>query len=188
MHTINESIVQTTKEIVDDVFLRQSYARSHLLANVDSCSESLLLLEFIKRSLTSGTTLTIDSYLSGIIDVDQIYEFSEYANLWKDSKVSIVPDLWAIPVNQTYDNVIVVGLPSFKYKTISEYADCIDHLLKITSHAGILVVCLPKLHLQYHRLQFQPVDIVTQVRELVCGTITDLIELEYDFYLKIQHE
>jgi hypothetical protein len=182
---MNESIVQTTKEITDDEFLRQSYIRSHLLANVELCSE---LIEFIKQSQKSGTRVTVDSYLSGILDVDRVYEFTMYAHLQKDSTVTIVSDLWAIPVDQTYDNVIAVGLPSFKYKTITEYAECIDHLLKITSHGGILVVCLPKLHLQYHRLQYQTIDIITQLKKLICGTITDLIELEYNFYLKIQNE
>lgn len=182
---MNEPIVQRTKGIATSKFLQQSYVGSHLLANGDY---STPLLEFIIKAQVPGTVATVDSYLfdTAEITVDQAYELEVFAACWPDSLADIVPDLLAVPVTQEYANVIAVGQWSFKYKTPSEYAEYIEHLLKITQHNGSLVVCLPKLHLNYHRLQYQPQDLITELNKLITGSITESIELGHDFYLKIE--
>jgi S-adenosylmethionine:tRNA ribosyltransferase-isomerase len=84
------------------------------------------------------------------------------------------------------DNVIAVGTTSFKYKTLSEYANIVEHLLQITQPSGCAVVCLPKLHLIYHRLRYQHKDLPSELSKIISGSIVDSIELDHDFYLKIQ--
>lgn len=184
---MNESIIKTTKGFATNEFMWKSYASSHLLANTTH-RDFIVLQEFVKVSQRPGTRVTVDSYLFENFEfaADQAYELEQFAKCWVNSEVTIVPDITAIPVVQQYDNVIAVGTASFKYNTLSEYANCVEHLLRITHPGGCAVVCLPKLHLIYHRLRYQPGDLITELSKIISGSIVNSIELDHDFYLKIQ--
>jgi hypothetical protein len=168
------------------------YYGSHPMVDLKSNpAEATGILQFVARSCKfPGTVVTIDSSMSGqaTFDVDQAYELEAFKDLWPDSYPTIIPTMWHVPTDVTYDNVIAVGSHSFKYMTLDRYAEAIEHLLKLTRPGGHLVVCMPKLHLQYHRLRYKPLDLISELRNRVTATISNSVEFHKDFYLEIINE
>jgi hypothetical protein len=191
---MNEQIVQTTKfnNITDTAFLWNMYYGSHPMVDFKSNpAEATGILQFVAQSCKfPGTVVTIDSFMSGqaTFDVDRAYELDAFKDLWPESYSTIIPTMWHVPTDATYDNVIAVGSHSFKYMTLDRYAEAVEHLLKLTRPGGHLVVCMPKLHLQYHRLRYKPVDLIGELRNRVTATVANSIEFHKDFYLEIINE
>ena len=194
MSIMNETIVQTTKfnNITDTEFLWNMYCSSHPMVDFKSNpTEAMGILQFVGQSCKlPGTVVTIDSFMSGqsAFDVDRVYELEAFKDLWSDSDSTIIPTMWHVPTDTKYDNVIAVGGHSFKYMTLDQYAEAVNHLLKLTRPNGHLVVCMPKLHLQYHRLRFKPVDLISELRNRITATISNSVEFYKDFYLEITNE
>jgi hypothetical protein len=168
------------------------YYGSHPMVDFKSNpAEASGILQFVAQSCKfPGTVVTIDSFISGQVafDVDQVYELEAFKDLWPDSGSTIIPTMWHVPTDTKYNNVIAVGGHSFKYMTLDRYAEAVNQLLKLTQPSGHLVVCMPKLHLQYHRLRFKPVDLIGELRNRITATISNSVEFHKDFYLKIINE
>jgi hypothetical protein len=194
MSIMNETVVQTTKfnNINNTEFLWNMYYGSHPMADFKSNpAEARGILQFVAQSCKfPGTVVTVDSFMSGqaTFDVDQAYELEAFKGLWPESYSTIIPTMWHVPTEIKYDNVIAVGSHSFKYMTLDRYVEAVEHLLKLTCSGGHLVVCMPKLHLQYHRLRYKPVDLIDQLKTRIAATISNSVEFYKDFYLKITNE
>jgi hypothetical protein len=191
---MKESIVQTVKfdAKLDKSFLWQNYLWSHPVADFDSNPEqSSQILTFVLQSChTVGTTVTIDSFLFGRapFSIDSAYEIKIFRDLWKHTDYTEIDSIYDIPTDRKFDNVIAVGSHSFKYMTVTQYVDIIEYLLRLTKSGGHLIVCLPKLHFQFHRLKYQPHDILTQVNQQISGEIIGSLDTPQNFYLDIKNE
>lgn len=194
MFIMNEPIVQTTKfnNVTNTEFLWNMYYGSHPMVDFKSNpADATGILQFVAQSCKfPGTVITIDSFMSGraTFDIDQAYELEAFKAIWTDNHGTIVPTMWHVPTDVEYDNVIAVGGHSFKYMTLDRYAEAVEHLLKLTRPNGHLIVCMPKLHLQYHRLRFKPVDLIGELRNRITATVANSVELQKEFYLEIINE
>lgn len=190
---MSEPIVQTTKfnEIDNKDFLWKMYFGTHPVADFDQRPiEATVILKFICEAIKlPGTVLAIDSCLFGRVpfNITKSYELEAYNRLLPDYSATVIPTLWHTPTDKTYDNVIAVGSHSFKYMTVDRYAEAINYLLKLVDPDGSLIICMPKLHFQYHRLRYQPIELLRLVGERITGSIANSVELEQDFYLEIYH-
>lgn len=190
---MNEPIVQTTKfnEIDNKDFLWKMYFGTHPVANFDQRPvEATMILKFVCESIKLlGTVVTFDSCLfeRAPFNVTMAYELEAYDRLLPDYASTVIPTIWQMPTDKKYDNVIAIGSHSFKYMTIDQYAVAVKHLLNIVNPDGSLIICMPKLHFQYHRLRYQPIELLHLLEERITGSIASSIELEQDFYLEITH-
>lgn len=191
---MNESIVQTTKfdQVTDQDFLWQMYLGSHPLADFtpENQQQATVITNFVcQYRHFPGTTITIDSFLIGPqeFSIYHAYELEAFQPLWQKTDCTIIPTIWHVPPEQ-HDRVIAVGTHSFKYMTVEKYVEAVEHLLTRTKPGGHLIVCLPKLHFQYHRLRYQPQDIITEVNKRISGKIVNSLDTAQNFYLDIEHE
>lgn len=184
---MSESIVSQTRpnDITDIDFLWKMYQNTHPLADTPTRE----LINFIIDN-SKGQCAVVDSYyetIDSLVNVVGVYELQLYTALWsKDSRVQLIRTIHD-SLSTSYDTIIAVGIHSFKYMTLAEYVDTVKHLFNYVRPNGNLIVCLPKLHFQYHRLKYNPYDIVSEVNNLINGHIVKTLETKQNFYLNIIH-
>ena len=188
---MSEPIIQTTKfdQITDQDFLLEMYIKDHPAINFyDNAEQANQITNFVVEScVQNGTTVAIDSFLinHATLAIDDYYEFDSYKNLkfFENIICQGIFSIYNIPTIKKYDNVIAIGHQSFKYMTVEQYVSMVEYLLKITTDSGNLVICLPKLHFQYHRLRYKPQEIISQINQQLSRNVVSCLETYYDFYL-----
>ena len=94
-----------------------------------------------------------------------------------------------MPTDVMFDNVVLLGSESFKYMTVPEYCKTVAEFLDTVIINGNAVVCLPILHLQYHRLRYNTQQIVKHIDLTFANySIQDVYRDQTEFYLKITRE
>ena len=94
-----------------------------------------------------------------------------------------------MPTDVMFDNVVLLGSESFKYMTVAEYCETVSKFLDTAIINGNAIVCLPILHLQYHRLRYNEQQIVKKIDQtFVNYSVQDVYQDHTEFYLKITRE
>lgn len=188
MHTMNESVVKNTRpDLVKDFEGKwQSYYSTHALARNNKD-----LQQFVDANTRTGTTVSVDSFAPSVT-ADKHYEFERNSIIWEHQKyapVELIKTLNKMPTDVMFDNVVLLGSVSFKYMTVPEYCKTVAEFLETLIINGNAIVCLPMLHLQYHRLRYNTQQIVKHIDQtFVNYRIQDVYRDQTEFYLKITRE
>ena len=188
MHIMNESVVKNTQpDLVKDFEGNwQRYHATHALTrnNTD-------LQKFVDANTSTGTTVAVDSFAPSVT-ADRHYEFERNSMIWEHQQyapVEFIKTLNKMPTDVMYDNVVLLGSESFKYMTVPEYCKTVAEFLDTVIINGNAVVCLPILHLQYHRLRYNTQQIVKHIDLTFANySIQDVYRDQTEFYLKITRE
>ena len=188
MHTMNESVVKNTQpNLVKDFEGNwQRYHATHALSrnNTD-------LKRFVDANTVTGTTVAIDSFAPGVT-ADKHYEFERNSIIWEHQKyapVEFIKTLNKMPTDVMFDNVVLLGAESFKYLTVPEYCKTVSEFLDTAIINGNAIICLPILHLQYHRLRYNTQEIVKKIDQIFVNySVQDVYRDQTEFYLKIIRE
>jgi hypothetical protein len=107
---------------------RQQYKVTHPLLRFRKISPHVLV--FVKKSLVSGSTVSVDSFPWALnIDVHRIYELKMYEHLFKKScSTEFLTSMVNLPNDVECDNLILCGISEFKYKNWFEVVDLVDQI------------------------------------------------------------
>jgi hypothetical protein len=159
---MNESIVKNTRPDsvaeFDGNWMR--YQATHALSR-----NNVGLEQFVKQNTSTGTTVSIDSFAPRVT-ATQHYEFDRNRIIWEHQSyepVEFVQVAEKLPANGGYNNVVWLGAESFKYMTVLEYCQYVSSVLDSQLTTGNAIVCLPLLHLQYHRLRYNTQQIIKHI-------------------------
>jgi hypothetical protein len=185
---MNESVVKNTQPglVTDFEGNWQRYSATHALArnNTD-------LKRFVDANTGIGTTVAVDSFAPSVT-ADKHYEFERNSIIWEHQKyepVELIKTLNKMPTDVMFDNVVLLGSESFKYMTVPEYCKTVADFLDTLIINGNAIVCLPILHLQYHRLRYNTQQIVKHIDQtFVNYSVQDVYRDQTEFYLKITRE
>jgi hypothetical protein len=159
---MKEPIVKNTRpnEVTEFEGNWMRYQGTHALTR-----NNVGLAQFIKQNTTTGTTVSIDSFAPQIA-ATRYYEFERNRVIWEHQSydpVDFVQIADQLPQDGGYDNVIWLGAESFKYMTVAEYCEYVSSVLASQLTTGNAIVCLPLLHLQYHRLRYNTQQIIKHI-------------------------
>lgn len=188
MYIMNESVVKNTRpdRVKDFEGNWQRYHATHALARNDTN-----LKKFVDANTSTGTTVSVDSFAPSVT-ADLHYEFERNSMIWEHQQyapVEFIKTLNQMPTDVMYDNVVLLGSESFKYMTVPEYCETVCKFLDTVLINGNAIVCLPILHLQYHRLRYDTQQVVKHIDQiLVDYHIQDVHRDQTEFYLKITRE
>jgi hypothetical protein len=152
------------------------------------------MMDFVKNNVSSGTTLAVDSFpllLKQQIQIDKVIELSEFRSVWaklKTTDVEFVSSFNKIVDDQQYNNVLLLGLTAFKYKSIQQCVDVINRFLPLLKDNGNILVALPITCLIFHRLKYSYDQIVDEMDTILRmnGLAIDEKLLDIDiFYVRI---
>jgi hypothetical protein len=159
---MNESIVKNTRPDAVAEFEGNwmRYQATHALSRNNAGLE-----QFVKQNTSTGTTVSIDSFAPRVVATCH-YEFERNRIIWEHQSydpVEFVKVAHKLPDNSGYNNVVWLGAESFKYMTVPEYCEYVSSVLDCQLTTGNAIVCLPLLHLQYHRLRYNTQQIIKHI-------------------------
>lgn len=185
---MNESVVKNTRpdSVAEFQGNWQRYQATHALTR-----NNLGLEQFIANNTQTGTTVSIDSFAPRVT-ATRHYEFERNRMIWEHENydpVEFVKVAHKLPLDTVYNNVVWLGSESFKYMTVPEYCQYVSTVLDLYLSTGNAVVCLPILHLQYHRLRYNSQQIIKHIDETFGSyIIQDVYYDATECYLKIKRD
>jgi hypothetical protein len=147
------------------------------------------LLSWIRFHVQDRSTLILDSFYPALIDhFSQVdcYEHSHQQNIFQDPRAKFFNDLTEI--TQRYDQVIILGEFPFKYQTTDQYTQSILSYFSMMKERAVMLTCLPMLHHCFHRLKYQPMDVVAQIDQAlnpVGYRVETHAAISYNYFLKL---
>lgn len=196
MSTINEPLISTTRPNhrydqrwrTDWFLYRQTHqlARDYYKIKQGRTTE---LLPWLLNNTANISTLSLDSFYPALVThFDQIdcYEYCYHENLFRDTQRKLCQNPQQI--TQKYDQLLVLGEQNFKYQTTAQYTQLLLKYFDLLNNKGVIIICLPMLHHCFHRLRYQPQDVLNQINLALAEknyAISDHTILNYCYFLKI---
>jgi hypothetical protein len=147
------------------------------------------LLPWVLSHMQDKSTLLLDSFYPALVDhftQADYYEYDYQKNVFRDSEVKFIKN--PTEITQRYDQVIVLGERPFKYQTTDQYTQSILSYFPMMKERAVMLTCLPMLHHCFHRLKYQPNDIINQIDQSLNAfgyRVETHITITYSWFLKL---
>jgi len=196
MLTMNEQIINITRP--NDRYDRRwrtdwmLYRQTHQLARdyykIKKHRDSKIL-SWILAHVKDKSTVILDSFYPALVDhftqVD-CYEHVDQQNIFQATGTKFFEN--PTEITQRYDQVIILGERPFKYQTTDQYTQSILSYFPMMKDRAVMLTCLPMLHHCFHRLKYQPNDIVAQINQSL-NTVGYRVEthttISHNWFLKL---
>jgi hypothetical protein len=149
------------------LFVWRVYKALHPLLRFRKMSPDMMT--FIKNNIVNGNTISIDSFpytLAKEIRVDKMVELTNSQVIWNKlnvQDVSFVDSYDNVIDSIQYNNIILVGLSEFRYRTVADCAAVISKLVPILKQNGHIIAAIPITTLLFHRLKFSYNQIIDEL-------------------------
>jgi hypothetical protein len=121
------------------------------------------VLTFIKDELLPGSIVSIDSFPWALkINVDSIYELAMFEHFFRHPhNIQFINSIFDLSNETVYDNLLLCGISSFKYKKWQDVVNMIVTSSKISQNK--IIIALPITLLFFHRLKYSYDDIINKI-------------------------